>query len=192
MNRRTLLAATTAATTMTMAGCLDDGGGTEDETGSNEELTTPVDRSPPFDIRTVDAPGSEAGTVRIPQQGRVMLINFTRMFCPTSQGFLADVGDAVVRLRRRDIGILSVIDRSVGPQPSPEELADWWREHDGNWTIGMDKHGLLNDHYEISGFPVAIAIDGTGETHWRTDGPTTANNIASGVEAALEAQSRAE
>ncbi|SIS05659.1 TlpA family protein disulfide reductase [Natronorubrum thiooxidans] len=191
MNRRTLLAATTAVT-IPIAGCLDDGRGTDDGTDANEELSSPVDRSPPFDIRTVDAPGSEAGTVQIPREGRVMLINFTRMFCPTSQGFLADISEAVVSLRRRDVDVVSVIDRSVGPQPSPEELADWWRKHDGNWTIGMDERGLLNDHYEVSGFPVAIAIDGTGETHWRTDGPTTANNIVSGVEAALEAQSRAE
>ncbi|ELY43358.1 TlpA family protein disulfide reductase [Natronorubrum sulfidifaciens] len=191
MNRRALLAATTAVTTLTVVGCLDDMG-SDDDTDATEERIDAVDSSPPFDIRTVDAPGSDAGTVRVPQAGRVMLINFTRLFCPTSQGFLSEVGEAVVRLRRRDVGVLSVIDRSSGPQPSPDELADWWREHDGNWPIGMDENGLLNDHYGISGFPVAIAIDGTGETHWRKDGSTTAHNIVAGVEAALEAQSRAE
>ncbi|MFA9426692.1 TlpA family protein disulfide reductase [Natronorubrum sp. A-ect3] len=180
MRRRELLAATAGISVL--AGCLDDGSEPADQLDDTDES------DPPFEIRTVDAPGSEAGTVQIPQAGRVMLLNFTRTRCPTSEGLLSAVGDARDDLRRADVDVISVTDGSAGPQPSPAELADWWREHDGSWTIGIDEDGLLNDYYEIRGFPVVMAIDGAGEVHWRNDGPTAANNMVSGVRTALEAQ----
>lgn len=180
MRRRELLAATAGISVL--AGCLDDGSEPADQLDDTDES------DPPFEIRTVDAPGSEAGTVQIPQAGRVMLLNFTRTRCPTSEGLLSAVGDTRDDLRRADVDVISVTDGSAGPQPSPAELADWWREHDGSWTIGIDERGLLNDHYEIRGFPVVMAIDGAGEVHWHNDGPTAANNMVSGVRTALEAE----
>ncbi|MXV62373.1 redoxin family protein [Natronorubrum sp. JWXQ-INN-674] len=184
MRRRELIAA--AAGLATLSGCLDDGMARGDGDGSGD-----ADNSPPFEVRTVDAPGSEAGTVRVPRAGRVTLLNFARTLCPTSEGFLSAVGAARGDLSSDDVDVITVVDGSSGPQPSPAELADWWVEHDGNWPVAIDERGLVNDHYDISGFPVVIAVDGDGEVQWRNDGGTTARTIVQGVRTALEAQESA-
>lgn len=180
MRRRRLVAIAGTAGLSAISGCLDDGSDADDGPGNG------VDDSPPFEIRTVDAPGSEAGTVQIPQDGRVMLINFTRTQCPTSEGLLSQI-DAARDDLEDSVFVISVIDGTSGPTSSADELADWWIEHDGNWTVGLDEDGALNDYYDISGIPVLIAIDGAGEIHWQNSGTTTAGNIVSGVEKAVAA-----
>lgn len=184
MRRRSLLAliGLTAST-----GCTDEESPTDSETDSDEE-------SPPFEILTVDAPGSEAGTVTIPREEQVTFLNFTRLFCPTSEGLIGTIDDVRGYLESRydtgpngDVRVVSAIDGSSGPDPSPAELGDWWAEHGGRWTIGIDEDGTLNDYYEVPGFPTVMAIDGEGTVHWRDTGGTTSENMIEGVEAALEA-----
>ena len=181
MQRRDLLALT-AGGLATVSGCLDDASDPSDD--DNDD----VDDSPPFEIVTVDAPGSEAGTVSIPQEGQVMLVNFARTLCPTSEGLLGRIAEANADLEDGDVEVITVTDGSSGPQPTPSELADWWVEHGGNWTVGIDERGLLNDYYNVRGCPVLVAIDGDGEEHWRNEGGTGAYNMVSGVETALDAQ----
>lgn len=188
MNRRTLLVATAGLTTIT--GCLDD-----TDTEDSDDADDSTDDGPPFEIELIDAPGSEAGTVSIPQSGQVALVNFTRQFCPTSEGYLSNVGEAYDRLETEfDVGldgevfVCSVIDWTQGATPSDEELADWWVEQDGHWPIGIDRSGELFDEYHDDDFPGTVALDGDGEVQWRDGGGTTASNIVSGVRTALEAE----
>ncbi|SDK27939.1 TlpA family protein disulfide reductase [Natronorubrum texcoconense] len=188
MRRRAFVIVGAGAVSIACAGCLDDGNDAADE---SETETT--DDSPPFEIQTLDAPGSEAGTITIPRAGQVMLINFTRTDCPTSRGLLPAIDDARAELEaaETDVEVVSLFDDSSGPSNSPAELADWWDEHDGNWTVGIDERGVLNDYYDVRSFPTLVAIDGDGEVHWRNEGGTTASNIVSGVERTLEAQASA-
>lgn len=187
MKRRSLIA--TTATLATLSGCLDEyrGGPDADESGSSERT------GPPFDVTTVDAPGSEAGTVSVPTADQVQLVNFARIHCPTSQAMLSRVGEAEERLEEElDVGpegtvlVITVVDGSAEGEPTESDLADWWVEHDGDWTVGLDEDGALVDHHDVSGYPTTVAIDGRGEVHWRDKGGTTASNLLSGVETALE------
>ncbi|WP_440769317.1 redoxin family protein [Natronorubrum sp. DTA28] len=189
MRRREFVIVGAGAVSIACAGCLDDG----DDDAADESETETTDDSPPFEIQTLDAPGSEAGTVTIPRAGQVMLINFTRTDCPTSRGLLPAIDEARAELEAAEtnVEVVSLFDDSSGPSNSPAELADWWDEHDGNWTIGIDERGVLNDYYDVRSFPTLVAIDGDGEVHWRNEGGTTASNIVSGVETALEAQASA-
>ncbi|WP_137291271.1 TlpA family protein disulfide reductase [Natronorubrum halophilum] len=182
-NRRSVIAG--VATLPILGGCLED-----DE---EEEANEAVQRDPPFDVTAVDAPGSEGGTFGVPTSGQVQLINFIRITCPTSRGMLSRVGEAYDRLEAsHDVGpdgsvhVMTLINGSSGAQPSRSELSDWWVEQDGYWTIGIDEPGALFDFYNVTGTPTTIAIDGTGEVHWRDRGGTTAGNLVSGVETAFE------
>lgn len=182
MKRRALIAGTAALAAIT--GCLND----EDEDDGGED--DPVE--PPFDVTTVDAPGSEAGTVIVPTEGQVQLINFIRITCPTSRGMLPRVGEARDRLASvYDVGqdgrvlVMTVINGASGAQPSPSELGDWWVDQDGDWPIGIDESGSLFEHHDVTGTPTTVALDGTGEVHWRDRGGTTAGNLVTGVERAL-------
>ncbi|ELZ00152.1 TlpA family protein disulfide reductase [Natrialba asiatica] len=219
--RRSLLAATaTSGTTLTaLAGCLDRSGGdgsdgsdetdaansTGDENDTDDSAArSTVSPSLPMDITTVDGPGSEAGAMTVPPTEGIMLLNFTRVHCPTSEGLHSTIGTARERLAdepQQDssgdeldytvgpdgtVTVFSVIDTTYGASPSPAELGEWWAAHDGNWTIGMDEEGTLQDVYEVRGTPTTIVIDAEGESHWRDEGGTTTANFVTGVTEALE------
>ncbi|WP_293028792.1 TlpA family protein disulfide reductase [Natronococcus sp.] len=190
VRRRTLLAAVGASA---VAGCLeDDAAGDSDADGTDEP------ESPPFEVRTVDAPGSEAGATSVPGSEQVTFLNPTRTLCPTSEGLIETIGDARADLESRydvgpdgDVRFVSLVDPRSGPDPTEDELADWWDEHDGEWTVGIDEDGTINDYYEVRGFPTVIALDADGEAHWRDTGGTGASNMIRGIERALEAESEA-
>ncbi|WP_265110459.1 TlpA family protein disulfide reductase [Halosolutus halophilus] len=201
MNRRALLAAAAGLGTVGAGGCLDGGsGGNEIDDADDADDGADGDGGPPYEIELIDAPGSEAGTVTVPQSGQVVLVNFTRQFCPTSIGYLSNVGEAYDRLASEydvgpdgDVFVLSVIDWTQGATPSNEELADWWIENDGYWPIGIDRSGEFFDEYHNTDeFPGTAAIDGDGEVHWDDLGGTTPSNIVSGVRGAVEAESGVE
>ncbi|MFC4544336.1 TlpA family protein disulfide reductase [Halosolutus amylolyticus] len=197
MNRRALLATAAGVGTIGASGCLDSVSG---GSGDNESDEDDEDDGPPYEIELIDAPGSEAGTVTVPQSGQVVLVNFTRQFCPTSIGYLSNVGEAYDRLGSEfdlgpdgDVFVLSVIDWSQGATPSNDELVDWWVENDGYWPIGIDRSGAFFDEYhDTDNFPGTAAIDGDGEVHWSDLGGTTPSNIVSGVRATVEATSGVE
>lgn len=182
--RRRLLAGAGLAA---VAGCLEDDASSEPTAGSDEPA------GPPFELATVDAPGSEAGTAIVPAGDRPLLVNFTRTGCPTSEGLLENVDDAADRLaaaRNLESGdglaVLSVIDATYGSDDSPAELADWWTAHDGDWPLGVDEDGALTDHYDVGGFPVLAVIDADGEVRWREADATSVDRIVDGVADALE------
>lgn len=190
--RRKLLV-TTAGTTA-LVGCLDDS--TDDDDGDTDTDGDPP-AEPPFEIATINAVGSEAGTVRIPQSGRALLCNFTRTECPTSRGLLSTIGEAKTRLESEgyavggddaDVRFLSVTDGTSGPSPSDDELATWFGENGGDWALGRDETGASYDYYEIQGYPTTMTIDGTEEVRWRTRGDSAASTIVGAVETALEEQ----
>ncbi|MDS0477849.1 TlpA family protein disulfide reductase [Natrinema sp. 1APR25-10V2] len=185
MNRRALLAATAGMTAL--GGCLDSG--SENRTDGTESQP-----SLPFEIATIDATGSTASTVRVPQSGRTMLLNFTRTQCPTSRAHLSTLAEAKATLEdsgyaidgdESDAGFLSIVDGTSGPDPSDGELRAWFDENGGNWPLGRDRDGTCHEFYEISGYPTTMTIDGTGEVRWRDQSGTARSTIVTAVERAL-------
>ncbi|SDQ35834.1 TlpA family protein disulfide reductase [Natronobacterium texcoconense] len=194
MNRRELVSVVGGLVAST--GCLDrattdESDGDDGRPDSDEAIGAATE--PPFEVHTVDAPGSDAGTITVPPSEPVAVVNFTRTRCPTSSGLLETVDAARQQLADEyDVGedgtvrFLSVTDGTQGPNPTDDELADWWREHDGEWTIGTDEAGALNDYYDVVGFPTTVVIDDEGEVHWRERGTVGDGTIVSNVERALE------
>lgn len=199
MNRRDLLAAAGGLGLAPLAGCIDDGSGVEEEGEDGDEGEEEPNTDPPFDIPTIDAPGSREGTFTVPKPDRVTVVNFTRTECPTSEGLLERIGNARDQLEGDyelgpdgTVAFLSVTDETRGLDPTPEELAAWWREHDGNWPVGIDENGRLNEYYGVDGFPTVAVLDGAGEVHWRNRGNTRARTIAFNAEEVIEAESLAD
>lgn len=193
MNRRTFIASVTGLATS--SGCLEDTReSTTDEDDTDVEIVS--NPTPPFEVTTVDAPGSEAGTMILPQSDQPMLVNLAQTTCFTCQGMIPTISDAIDRLEEigydldsesPDVRFLTVVDPTYGASPSPDELADWWVEHGGHWHVGLDERGALRIYYEVDSFPTTIVIDDTGEVHRRTVGETTAGNVVSSVESATRA-----
>ncbi|ADD06023.1 thioredoxin domain protein [Natrialba magadii ATCC 43099] len=223
--RRELAAGTAGLGLSTLAGCLgvlesneptDNGDESESETDDNDDndgsAGTP---SLPIDVPTVDGPGSEAGMLTVPTDG-ILLINFTRLHCPTSEGLLETIGDARERLiaeseaeetddddgddgnndgntpleytvgRGEDLTVISVVSGVSGATPTEEELGEWWAEHDGNWTVGIDEENSLFDIYGVRSAPATRIIDSEGELQWESDGGTATGSYVSAAQSALE------
>ena len=188
MRRRQFVA---AAGLVGVAGCLGDGSepnDADDGTAGDGAL------EPPFEVETIDAPGSEAGSVSVPATDRLLVVNFARTRCPTSEGLLAEIDEAADGLAETyDVGtdgvveFLTATDGTSGPSPSDDELAAWWDDHGGDWPVGTDESGALYDYYDVTGVPALAAIDPEGAVRWREEGATSAPRIVSGVERALEA-----
>lgn len=137
------------------------------------------DSREPIEVETIDAPGSDAGTVSIPDLGRVTFVDFFGTWCgpcieqmPALAEAAGQFGDEVL--------FCSVTNESI----SEAELADWWDEHGGNWTVGIDPAAELTSEYP-GGVPRAVAIDDGGVVQWSSTGIKTADELVAGIDQAI-------
>ncbi|WP_255191366.1 TlpA family protein disulfide reductase [Natronobeatus ordinarius] len=134
----------------------------------------------PIELETIDAPGSEAGTITVPQPGQAMVVDFFATTCSSCASLMPTVAEA--QEAAEDVTFLSVtIERDEEP------ISAWWEEHGGNWAVGMDPGINLYERYDVVATPTTVAIDGTGEAHWRSQGSKTLEEILEGAAAAREA-----
>lgn len=141
----------------------------------------------PLEIETVDAPGSDAGTVEIPDLGRVTFIDLFGTWCGPCIEQMPALAEANERIGD-EILFCSVTNEAVGPDGAitEAELVEWWDEHGGNWTLGLDPAAELTARYP-GGVPRGVAIDASGRVQWAESGIKTADELVSGIEQALEA-----
>ncbi|WP_265110461.1 TlpA family protein disulfide reductase [Halosolutus halophilus] len=150
-----------------------------DEDGSNG----------PVEVETIDARGSEAGTVQVPAD-RVTVVSFFVTGCGQCQAHMPHLAEARRDLRDdygSDVRFLSVTYQSLGKMP-PEELRDWWAAHDGNWAVGYDPNSSLSASYGVVGYPVTVVIDADGENRWQEKGVLDPETIVEAAEPVLDAR----
>ncbi|MWV39063.1 TlpA disulfide reductase family protein [Natrialba sp. INN-245] len=141
----------------------------------------------PIAIETVEAPGSEAGEVRIPAPERVTFVDFFGTWCPPCIEQMPALAEANDRIGS-DVLFLSVTNEAVGSSVTEDELVDWWDEHDGDWLLGLDPTAELTSRYLAGGYPSAVAIDTDGRVQWSDSGVKTADELVAGIERALEGE----
>ncbi len=186
MRRREVLAGLAGAGTVLGGGAIavygvpsvDDPSGDPADGDSGEE---------PLTIETVDAPGSEAGEVTIPSPDRATFIDIFGTWCPPCIEQMPALAEAHDRIGD-EVLFVSVTNEAVGEDRAitEAELVDWWDEHDGNWTIGLDRRAELTERYLAGGYPSAVAIDVTGTVQWSDSGVKTADELVAGIEQALD------
>lgn len=157
----------------------DDGeadGGTEDD--EDEEW--------PIDVETIEARGSEAGTLTIPSDEVMVLMFFVNGCgnCQVQTGRLADARAELEAEHGDDVRFLSLTYDSEEQIP-PDELREWWETHGGNGYVSYEASRPMQE-YAAVGYPVTIVIDPDGEEHWRETGTTGGREIAAEVERVLE------
>ncbi|WP_254768522.1 TlpA family protein disulfide reductase [Salinilacihabitans rarus] len=160
---------------------LGDEGGDEGDAES-DDADEPLD---PLEIETIDARGSEAGSVVVPAPDRPTFVDFFGTWCPPCIEQMPALAEAHERVGD-EVLFLSVTTESVGRSITREELAAWWAEHDGNWTVGLDPNVDLAMQCELAGYPWAAAIDADGRLRWADGGIKTADELVAGIERATE------
>ncbi|EMA39659.1 TlpA family protein disulfide reductase [Halobiforma nitratireducens] len=119
----------------------------------------------PIEVETIDAQGSESGTLPVPNDG-ITVVTFFSVTCTQCERMLSPLADAHERLTS-EYGDAVTFVSLFPPTPEPD-LREWWREHEGNWSLGFDPAGRLATRYRVAG-TVLLVIDADGENHWRTD-----------------------
>ncbi|SEV82243.1 TlpA family protein disulfide reductase [Natrinema salifodinae] len=148
-------------------------------------------RHEPYEIETVDAPGSEAGTIQVPPPNEPLFIDFFGTWCDPCIKQMDALGAAHERVGDQ-ITFLSVTHERVGQSLTEDELVAWWDEHDGHWTLGLDPTVELGARYWGTSYPTAVAIDASGRVRWHETGPKTADELVAGIERALDGEDEGE
>ena len=157
-------------------------------TGGLLDRGSDADCHDPLEIETIDAPGSEAGTILVPDPERATFVDLFGTWCPPCIEQMPALAEANQRIGD-EVLFCSVTNENVGENGSitEAELADWWDEHGGNWSVGHDPAAEITARYLEGGFPTAVAIDAGGCVRWSDAGVKTADELVAGIERALEA-----
>lgn len=187
MRRRDLLAGVAGAGTVIGGGAIAVYGLPAVDDPAPESDSADGTGGDPLTIETVDAPGSDAGEILVPEPGRATFVDIFGTWCAPCIEQMEALAEAHERIGD-EVLFVSVTNESVGENRaiSEAELVDWWDEHDGNWTLGLDRRTEVTERYLAGGYPSAAAIDATGTVQWSDSGIKTADELVAGIEHALD------
>ncbi|AFZ72074.1 TlpA family protein disulfide reductase [Natronobacterium gregoryi] len=151
------------------------------DSAAKPEVDESVDDGP-LEIETIDARGSEGGTLTVPTDGITVVTSFS-VTCTQCQRMMPPLSDAYERLEDDDGDAVTFV--SIFPPTDESELREWWREHDGNWPVGFDPGRRFRTQYGVMGTDLLV-IDANGEKRWQTDRVLESHRYARNVERVLE------
>jgi thiol-disulfide isomerase/thioredoxin len=134
----------------------------------------------PVELETLDAPGSTSGTTTVPERGRVTVLELFATWCTVCQSMMpemAAVHDAV----GDNVQFLSVTNEPVGDTVTTEDVAAWWADHDGDWTVALDRDLELTQRLDANGVPYTFVFDENNRITWKHKGRSAAGEIESAV-----------
>ncbi|WP_280537217.1 TlpA disulfide reductase family protein [Halopenitus sp. POP-27] len=178
MRRRQVLAGVASAATIGGAGLVATGGVPTVLGGTDVE---PVD---PVTLPTIDAPGSEDGEVTIPATDRPTFVDFFATWCGPCEEQMPILADVRPQVSDR-VQFVSVTPEDASQDGVRRTIADWWRDHDGDWLVASDVVAELTSTLNVGGYPTAVAIDDTGRIRWSDSGVHTAEELLDGIDRAL-------
>ncbi|MEY7850701.1 TlpA family protein disulfide reductase [Natrarchaeobius sp. A-rgal3] len=191
MNRREFVAGAASIGVLAGAGGVVRWGvptfGTDDPAPDDAESTAD---SGSQEIRTIDARGSEAGTVAVPNDGVTVAMFFVTGCgqCQAQIPRLAEAHDALLETSDDAVTVASITYQT--PETMPEdELREWWADLGGNWYVGYDATPSLAASYGVVGYPATIVVDERGEKRWHEIGVQRSTDIVRAAESALERES---
>lgn len=141
------------------------------------------------ELETIDAPGSQAGEIVVPQQGTVTVLEFFATWCGVCSRQMEPMGAVYDDLGHHDdLQFLSVTNEPVGQTVTREDVADWWADHDGRWTVALDTDLTLTERLDASGVPYTYVIDRSNTVAYAERGFKAADELAGPIERTLEAR----
>jgi thiol-disulfide isomerase/thioredoxin len=122
----------------------------------------------PLRVTTLDAPGSSAGEARVPAADAPTLVDLFATWCPPCAESMPAL--AAVHADRPDLRLVSVTNERFGGGLDAAGLRDWWRAHDGAWTLGHDPESRLLAALGAGPLPHLALFDADGREVWSHDG----------------------
>lgn len=136
----------------------------------------------PVTLDALEASGSEPGAVTVPERGRVTFVELFATWCTVCQSMMPELAaahDAV----DDSVQFLSVTNEPLGQTISEADVAEWWADHGGNWTVAADRDLDLTQRLDATGVPHAVVFDEQNTVTWEHRGRTTAETITAKIQA---------
>lgn len=130
----------------------------------------------PRAVETLDAPGSTAGTATVPQPGTPTVVDLFATWCAPCDEQLAELRP-VHDEYGGDVAFVSVTNERVGDTLTRGDIADWWDEHGGAWTVGVDPGGDLLAAFGANTLPFVAVADADGRVVAEYGGVAAASDL---------------
>lgn len=176
MNRRRLLAGVAGVGVVGGGWTLNSGWSADDVVGDD----TPTAE---FTVDTLDAPGSSQGTLSVPA-ARPTLVDFVSVGCSVCSESMPALTTAYDRYGQR-VRFVSLSTDPVGFSVETSSLREWWADHEGAWTLGVDRQLSVAEQLDVSSVPTAVVIDHHGRVRNRQSGTKTVDKLEALLEAVL-------
>ena len=143
-------------------------------------------RSPshdPVEVATVDAPGSDPGSITVPGDCTPMLVDLFATTCSICRDQMPILGKVHDRFAD-ELTLVSVTNESKDAVDD-EALAGWWADHGGRWLLARDPTSELIVHYGTS-TPTAVLFDADGRVAWEDTGRKAESAFVENVRPVLD------
>lgn len=157
------------------------GGGAVIATGGLDRLRGDDARIDPLQLSGIEAPGSEATTVTVPEPGRVSFVEVFATWCHVCEDAMPELAAAHERVAD-DVQFVSVTNEPLGRTTTREDVAEWWAEHGGAWQVAADEDLELTAALDATGVPHAAVLDEDNVLRWSGKGAKTADELVAAIE----------
>ena len=139
----------------------------------------------PLRFETIDAPGSEAGEITVPQQGTPTFIDLFATWCAPCKEQMNELSTVHEEYGDR-VRFVSITNERLGGTLTERDIRGWWRRHHGAWTVGVDPDSDLMAALGAGGIPYHAIADASGTIRWQQPGLSPAETLRAALDRVLE------
>ena len=144
---------------------------------------------PEFELRSIEATGSADGTVVVPARGSVTFFELFATSCTVCADLMEPMGE-VYDEYGEDVQFVSVTNEPLGQTTTDDDVAAWWADHGGRWTVAHDADLELTGELQAVGVPYSFVVDESNVVTWSDRGYKSADDLREPIEAALDGVGR--
>lgn len=137
-----------------------------------------------FELPGIEAPGSDAGTIPVPERGRGSFVELFATTCSVCQRMMPELRAASEHVGD-DVQFVSVTNEPVGHSIETEGVAEWWADHDGNWQLAHDDDLALTRELNANVVPYTAVFDADNRLLWSDGGYKTETELLEKIELVL-------
>lgn len=142
---------------------------------------TDAEAALPRRVETLDAPGSTAGEAVVPRPDAVTVVDLFATWCAPCDDQLAILDS--VRGEYPEVSFVSVTNERLGDTLTRADLVDWWGDHGGAWTLGVDPGSDLLAAFGANGLPYVAIADADGAIAYGRSGLVGATELRERLDA---------